>query len=128
MANKNKKAKSRVIAARLNLENEREKTALEIFDKKRKSHSAREIITDAILRASGYTPEMFDSGDEKITQGQLVRTLEDFAHYIIEQIQSSGIAVKPVQKEDSSPFDDSEEDTDVMKNMAAGYLNRRKRG
>ena len=116
---------SRVIAARLHPDNAKERLALEIFDKKREKHSARKIITDSLIRSAGYTPELFDSDDKTITQSQLERTLEEFANYIIEQIQANGMTVKPIIQDESNVFTD-DEDMTVMKNMAAGFLNRRK--
>ena len=129
MADKSKwNVQSRVIAARLHPDNEKERDALKIFDMKRKKgFAARDIITDAILRAEGYTPEMFDGDDTTITQGQLERTLEDFARYIVEEIQANGVTAGAPNTQKTSPFDD-DGDMDVMRNMAAGYLNRRKRG
>ena len=120
--------KSRVISARLHPENEEEKRALNILEKKiKEGYSVRQIITDALIRADGYTPEMF-SGSISVSQGQLERTLEDFADYILQQISEKGFSVQSKVDEKPSPFDNSEQDTDVMRNMAAGYLNRRKRG
>lgn len=60
-------AASKPIAARLHPGNEQEKRALDIYEGLIvRGYSAREIITDALLRMAGITPEMFRDRRERI--------------------------------------------------------------
>lgn len=54
--------KSQVISARLHPSDPYEKKALEIFEaRKAEGWTPRDIITDALLRSEGFSPEMFRS-------------------------------------------------------------------
>jgi len=53
-------SRSRVISARLHPSDEHEEAALAVFDDLvAQGYNARQIFTDALLRANGYTPDMF---------------------------------------------------------------------
>lgn len=52
--------RSRVLSARLHPDEEHEARALEVWDAlQQQGYNPRQIVTDALLHASGHTPEMF---------------------------------------------------------------------
>jgi hypothetical protein len=114
------------ISFRLHPDDEREKQAIEVIqDLENKGYSIREIMTDAILRASGYTPEMFKSGNEKLTPTLLETILTDFGKDLIQQIRENGGMVAPqTNVSRPSPFDEDEEDLSAMQNLIKGHAAR----
>lgn len=111
---------------RLHPSDEREKQAIEIIEEwEGKGLSIREIVTNALLRSAGYTPDMFRVGDEKLTPALLESILTDFGRELIQTIRENGIPVsgnEPIAKK-PSPFDE-DEDTDSMQNLIKAHASR----
>jgi hypothetical protein len=83
--------KSISISFRLHPDDERERQAIEVIqDLEAKGYSIREIMTDAILRAAGYTPEMFKAAGEKLTPSLLESILTAFGKDLIQTIRDNG--------------------------------------
>lgn len=117
--------KSVSISFRLHPDDERERQAIEVIqDLEAKGYAIREIMTDAILRAAGYTPEMFKASGEKLTPSLLENILTEFGKDLIKTIRENG-GVVPTAKTESrpSPFDE-DEDTDSMRNLIRGHAAR----
>jgi len=120
-------AKSKVFSVRLHPSDEREARVISILDDLiSKGFSMREIFTDAILRAEGYTPEMFRDTDERITRTYLETLLSEFGQDLLSQIENGTISAKAQTDKRPSPFGD-DEDEDAMRNIAQGFMNRRSR-
>lgn len=122
MSKHNQKASgARVLSVRLNRNmDEREALALDIVeDLESKDFTLRQIITDAILRADGHTPEMF-SKEEKLTPHFMRELFEDFTTYIISQIRAGEFKLA----ENSEHGDD---DTEVTQQLVNAFQNRNRR-
>lgn len=121
-------SKSELFAFRLHPDDEREADAIDVIKSMQKSgYTVRQIVTDAILRAGGHTPEMYRSTDDLITKGFIEQTLGDFAQHLLAELRAKGAIVSTGADSGKLPFD-SEEDLQVAQNLANGYLARRKRG
>lgn len=119
--------KSRVIAARLHPNNKIEAEALAIVDAKiAKGFNKREIITDALLRLGDNTPEMFRKTNTQLTVGSLEGILADFGKHIINELRAVGM-VTSVNNTHSADESHEDEDEETMRNLAAGFMNRRNR-
>jgi hypothetical protein len=116
------------ISFRLHPSDEREKQAIEIIQGlEEKGYSIREIMTDALLRASGVTPEMFRDNGEKLTPSLLETLLTDFGKDLIRQIrESGGVASNQQSSAKPSPFDNEDEEVDFasMQNLIKGHVSR----
>lgn len=117
--------KSTVISIRLNPANKEDKRVLDIlYALHERGFTPREIITDAILRAEGHTPEMYHDVEGQVTRPVLESLLSDFAREIVESLRETGVQ----SQQKASPFDESTDDDDYARNLANGFLTRRKRG
>lgn len=115
------------ISFRLHPSDPKEKQAIEIIqDLQAKGYAPREIMTDAILRAAGYTPEMFREGGDKLTPSLLESILAEFARDMLQEIRAAGGTIPTQQSSKPSPFDE-DEDEEFSKNIAAGWAARNKR-
>lgn len=117
------------VSFRLHPDDEREKQAIEEIRKlEARGYTIREIMTDAILRAAGYTPEMFKSGNEKLTPALLESILTDFGKELMQSIrESGGASPAPQSTSRPSPFDDDDEDIETMRNLVKGHAARNAR-
>lgn len=117
--------KSTVISIRLNPAVEEDQRVLDILNElQERGFSHREIITDAILRAEGHTPEMYHDADGKVTRHILELMLSEFAREIVDNVRQ--FAPQTTQK--ASPHNKGESDDEYANNLAKGFLTRRKRG
>lgn len=115
------------IGFRLHPDIEQERDAIEIYNRLlREKFTARQIMTDALLRLDGKKPEMFQDYTRQVTKPYIEDLLADFAQHLISEIRSMGlgVSVSPVSQE--TPLTE-DEDEQYAKNLAAGYLSRRKR-
>lgn len=120
-------SKSKTYAFRLHPDDIREADAMAIIEKAvEDGYTLREIMTDAILRAKGHTPEMYRQADDKISKGFIETILEEFAVHIVSELKANGRIVPSDDNTKASPFD-SDEDEEMMRNLAAGWQARRKR-
>lgn len=117
--------KSTVVSIRLNPAVEEDKRVLDILNElQERGFSHREIITDAILRAEGHTPEMYHEADGKVTRHLLELMLSEFAREIVDNLRQN----TPQTTQKAAPFNKGENDDEYANNLAKGYLARRKRG
>lgn len=106
---------TKVISARLNREFEEEARALEIFEEKvNDGYSPRQILTDALLRAGGYTPDMFRRGGIE-NASDLTTKIDELYHMFASSI---GDILKAVKRSDVQKFrqfanSEAEDDTDL---------------
>lgn len=118
--------KSRFIGVRLHPDNDYENRALEIFDGLvKEGYSPRQIFTDAILRLTKHKPEMFADFANQVTKPYLEAILSDFAREIIQAMGERVVIQSSPSEYETGITED--EDTDYAKNLAANFLNRRKR-
>lgn len=94
-------------------------------------HTPRQIITDALLRAAGFSPEMYSqksAGGGRLTVASLEQLLADFAQEIKQSLK--GHSLRP-QEGNNEQGDNSEsdeiEDEEFARNIAASYIARRNR-
>lgn len=82
--------KSKVISARLNPQFEQERKALEIFEQwVSEGFTPREIMTNAILNAAQFKPEMFrERGARGNNLGEIIGTLESLRDSLVGDIKS----------------------------------------
>lgn len=107
---------------RLNPAYEQDKAAIDIVTQKRlEGFSIRQIMTDAIVRASGYTPEMFsDYGEGHNQMTGLEQMLSNFAKEIIDAIGQR--PSQPVYENE----DNSSEHSTWANTLAKGFIARQK--
>jgi hypothetical protein len=118
--------KSTVISVRLNPAIKEDRQAIEIIEAlKKRGFTTRSIITDAILKAAGHTPEMYHDSQDTVTRPILENLLSDFAQEIVEAIRHD---IPESKNTKPSPFDSEDTDENYARNLAQGYLARRKRG
>lgn len=134
------KREGKLVQAWLKEDIEQDAAALEIIDKlQSQGWTQKQIIVDAVLRASGHTPEMYaDLADPKNaalvrvlkrTMSQLLRQqtqemLEAFGDELLTKIKLEG--VESFEAKPSSPFGSHSDKqvTSSMKNLAAGFMAR----
>ena len=115
------------ISFRLHPSDPKEKQAIELIQQyTEQGLEPRKFITDALLRAAGFTPEMFRESDEKLTASLLTSILTDFGNHLIENIRANGGVIPATQSTQDVEFDE-DEDPDMVKNIAAGWAARNKR-
>lgn len=116
--------KSRTISVRLHPDDEYERAALAEFDKLlSEGFSARQIITHAILDASGHTPEMYRDSRTNPAMHQIQQQLDALTHMFDEHL---GELLRSIKNADPDAFrrfanhDDADGrfdlDTDFMAN------------
>lgn len=116
-----KKTSQAVIkSVRLNPINEHERAVLEIIDQlESEEYNFKQIVVDAILRANGYTPEMFARPFPNDILGHLERMLEQFAHEIIQATQNMRGGGRYVE--------DEGETTSFAQNFARSFIDRQRK-
>ena len=120
--------KSINVSFRLHPDVDKERQAIEVLeDLQEKGFPIREIMTDAILRLAGYTPEMFRDSGEKLTPSLFESILADFGKHLIGQIRANGGVISASQSTNADIEFDEDEDPDMVKNIAAGWAARNKR-
>lgn len=80
--------------------------------------SVRQIMTDAILRCGGYSPEMF-SNREGVSVNDMEKLFNRFANEIVAEVGRRGS--EPVDDEDEPIADESDM---WVNNFAKGFLSR----
>lgn len=116
------------VSFRLHPSDPKEKQAIELIQQYMADGlEPRQFITDALLRSAGFTPEMFRDGGEKLTTSLLESILTDFGRHIIQSIRENGGVVPPMQSTNKEIEFDEDEDSDMEKNLAAGWIARNKR-
>lgn len=121
-------AKSEIYSFRLHPSDDRERDAIEIIKQlQAEGWSVRDIVTDAVLYAKGRTPEMYKYSDDHISRGYIENTLEGFAQHIISELRTNGFVTSESEQGKQTPFG-NDEDEDMARNLANGFLARRKRG
>lgn len=122
-----KTSNAKIYTARLNPINPQEKAVMEIIESHKGQYNFKQVIVDAILRCSGFTPEMFaptrDQQTTAIING-LSKEIEGHLSHIVQQIlndlRESGVSM-PAHIDDK-PDDDSI--SPFAMNFAKGYLKR----
>lgn len=133
-----KTSEAKLFTARINPKTSpEEKAVLKIIrNKQKQSFNFKQIAVDAILRAEGYTPEMFaQNTDAQASQiadevslklgKTFEKLLSGFAQHIIDELRKSGVNlpyeanVDTEKGETISPF---------AMNFARGYIEREKQG
>lgn len=125
---KSENVKSRQIGVRLHPSDEYEKKALAIFDGLvKQGYAPRKIFTDAVLRLDGVKPEMFQDYTKQVTKPYLEGILEDFASHLLGEIRAMALVANTGETVSHEIPITEDEDTEYAKNIAAGYLARRRR-
>lgn len=137
---------SKVISVRLHPSYETEGLALEIFEALTNQFSPREIITDALLRLNGITPEMFrEKGikvngirevldDLEVIKEELAAIRTEHAEQMRELLRkfkaADPDAFKAFAEEEDADTEDLELDEDFVRNaqMAMRKSYRQERG
>lgn len=111
---------------RLHPSDDKERQAIEIIEAwEEKGYSIRDIITSAILRSAGFEPDMFKTGNERLTPALLEAILTDFGKELIQTIrENGGVPSTPQNKPKPAPFDDEDEDLEAMRNLVKGHSAR----
>lgn len=123
-----KQSKARIFTARLNPieEKPREKRAVELLDQlEKQGFNFKEVIVDAILRADGATPEMFDQPVVSIgsvdNEARMINRIESmlsqFAEEIIGRLASSGV-------QPTTPTNTDDESKVFAQNFAKSFIQR----
>lgn len=119
--------KSEHIQCRLHEDVEYEGEAIAYYRKQiSDGYTPRQIVTDALLRAAEFHPEMFPQDKGRVTFGKIEHLLSDFAQEIIRSLR--GTNLRSVSDSDVSTNEQMDnEDMEFAKNIAAGYMTRRNR-
>lgn len=132
MSKGTKRGNSVLIQTWLNKTDEHEAAALVVWEKLSKEFSARQIITDALLCASGHTPDMFgNAGRNAPIIGQIRQALREefennraellaqFGQEVVKMIRQNGLAL--VEDEPDAP---QAKVSPFMQNFARGFIER----
>lgn len=113
---------TRSFSLRLNPAYEEDLAAIEHLDRMiEQGYSARQIVTDALCRASGLVPEMFSRRDDMtMLYANLESLLSNFAGEIIKAVQQRG--ARAVYREEDERNDG--EDGTWVRNFARGFIAR----
>lgn len=113
---------SRNISIRLHPSDEHEAKAIEILDRlNAEGFSNRQIITDALLRADGVTPDMFRQGGDGISVAFLLERIEGMlTNAVKEMLEAMPTHVRKQTVEASGAEDDDE----YARNLAKSYIAR----
>lgn len=88
-------------------------------------YTPRQIFSEALLRAEGYTPEMFRQQNADPNASRLINRMEDlftdFAKEMLGKLEQAG-----VQARQSSTTEESADDDEYARNIARGFMNRRR--
>lgn len=116
-----KTSEARYFSARFNPKtSEEDKKAVEIIDEWiARGYNFKSIVTDAILRSEGYTPEMFNDPASQLLN-RMEDILADFAEDLIKRIGSA--PRRPVLEDNG---DEGEESANgFARNFAKGFIQR----
>ena len=123
---------SRVVSFRLHPGDEYEAKALEILDYwLNEGVNVRHLLTDALLRLDGQTPEMFNDDEQALTRGILSATLDrklsamqqDIIEYL--QNQNTGGGQVRVAHDPPPTQNDSDGLSKAERNLIVGFNKRR---
>jgi hypothetical protein len=119
-----KTSKAVIKAARFNPEtSEYDRRALEIIEQlEADGYNFKQIVVDAILRASGATPEMFERPG--VGTADLQRLLEQFAQEILNEVRKGGDVPKASRHADG---DDPADVSPFTRNFARSFVQRQQR-
>lgn len=121
-------SQAEVMAIRLNPINPREKEALKrIKQLKKEGFNVKQVVVDAILRSSGFTPEMFDTVDN-MTPGQAIGAFQDmldqFSAELLKKLNTGEVRITSSSKEEDAEQDDGL--SAFAKNFSRGLLQRQR--
>lgn len=90
-------------------------------------YTPRQIITDALLRAADFRPEMFPQDSGRVTFGKIENLLSDFAQEIIRSLRGSNLRSVDTSEAVFPEGQIESEDMEFAKNIASGFMARRNR-
>lgn len=126
MSKREKTTEAVVKAARLNpATSQYDRDALKIVtDLEAKGFNFKQVAVDAILRAGGHTPEMYErqSGQGAMLIERMESLFERFAEEILEQVKSGRVVVG------RGGDDDGATASAFTRNFARGFLQRQQQG
>lgn len=90
-------------------------------------YTPRQIVTDALVRAAGFSPEMYaqhEKGGGRLTVSSIEQLLADFANEIKQSFKGHSLRLNV---DEDNPQSDAITDEEFARNIAANYMARRNR-